>query len=126
MSEAEQLGLFRDDVEYVDGIPFKNPDSEEEARINNPDRKNLRYETAKWIKANPNTANLFLRFARQMAERRRLFGVKQLAERIRWECIFERGEDYKINNNYPAYIARWIIAKEPWIEEFIRFRKVRY
>lgn len=109
-------------IEYVDGVPFKKPEVEEGSL---PERTDLRRETAKWIRENPQVANLFLKFALEMASRKQAFGISLITERVRWETYFEWGDKYKINNNYRAYIARWIIAKELSVEAFLRFRKVR-
>jgi len=116
-----------DNIEWVDGVPFKKPEEEEGARQNNPEGKDLRLETARWIKENPQLADLFLHFAREMAARSQSFGIGLVAERVRWQVVYDKGKDeYKVNNNYRAYIARWIIAKEPSLEKCIRFRTVRY
>lgn len=116
-----------DDIEWVEGIPFKKPDEEGQARPNNPDGKDLRLETARWIKANPELADLFLHFAKEMSSRTPSFGIGLIAERVRWQVVYDKGKDeYKVNNNYRAYIARWIIAREPSLEKCMTFRTVRY
>jgi len=114
------------EIEMIEGVPFKSPRHEEENDHNNPDGKDLRIETARWIKKNPEIARLFLRYANALARKGRPFGMKLIAERVRWETYFEKGESYKISNNHTAYIARWIIAEDPTIEEFLRFRNVKY
>lgn len=115
------------DVVWVEGIPFKNPSHEEDDVPNNPDGKDLRLEAARWIRNHPEIANMFFDFAKQMAARAKKFGIGLIAERVRWQVMYEKGEEtYKINNNFRAYIARWIIAKEPALEAHFEFRKVRY
>lgn len=113
-------------VEWVDGVPFRRPGEEAEPRENNPGGRDLRAEAARWIAQNPEVAELFLRFARDMASRGRCFGIGLITERVRWEIILQLKDKYKINNNHRAYIARWIIAKDPSVEPFLRFRGTRY
>jgi hypothetical protein len=89
--------------------------------------RNLRLEADEWIARNPAVFKLFEKFALQMAERGRRFGVGQLTERVRWECRFSyEGEDYKINNNHRAYIARRLVEIHPQLENLIEMRKVNY
>jgi len=87
---------------------------------------NLRERAAAWIRKNPGVVDLFLRFALEMASRRRRFGIGLIAERVRWEGLFQPGKAYAGNNSYRAYIARWRIAQEPALEKWMQFRKVRY
>ena len=47
----------------------------------------LRQAAADWIEANPRAFALFERFALSLAERGRSFGMKALAERVRWEVL---------------------------------------
>ncbi len=115
-----------DGTEIVEGIRFKKPDQEAENPPNNPTGKDLRVETAKWIKANPVTSNLFFEEAKKCAKKGRKFGINALAERVRWEVTIEWGLPFKVNNNHNPYIARWIIARDPSIEPFIRFRHTKY
>lgn len=63
-----------------------------------------------------------------MLQRRRRFGVKMLAERVRWEVWTTWEQDsagYKFNNDYTAYVARDLIAKYPAMAELIETRVVR-
>jgi hypothetical protein len=95
---------------------------------NNPNKIDLRRAARRWIKGHPRAMKLFLKFARDMVFQRRMFGIGLLTERVRWQYKIEgkRANDYKINNNHRAYIARWLIEKDKKIEPFIEFREVRY
>jgi hypothetical protein len=94
---------------------------------NPPPKQDLRKRTEAWILKNPEVAKMFLRFAQELASRGRPFGVGLLTERVRYECaISTGGEKFKISNNYRAYIARWLIAQDPSLEEFLSFREVQY
>lgn len=83
--------------------------------------RELAYE---WMRANPHSVRLFEKFALEAAARGKKFGMKLLAERVRWECAIEADGDYKINNNYVAYIGRYLCAKHPHLRGFIEMRKV--
>jgi len=80
---------------------------------------------AKWMRENPQAMELFERFALEAAHKRRRFGIGALAERVRWECHIGEYEDFKINNNYRAYIARELVRKYPHLAKFIEFRTVK-
>lgn len=109
-------------------VPMAAPEVVEPARANNPDGKDLRAEAAAWIERNPAVIEVFLRMARQKAARGKMFGIGQLTEVVRWECDdpSKYGDDYKINNNHRAYIARHLIALDPSIERYITFRETRW
>lgn len=79
-----------------------------------------------WMDTHPRAMALFRRFAADMRTRNRRFGIAQLAERVRWECAIdsEPGDDFKINNNHRAYIARQLIAEEPRLAALLTLRSV--
>lgn len=82
-----------------------------------------------WIAEHPDVYALFERFAGEMALRGRKFGVKALAERVRWECEWIKKDDeadWKINNNHVAYIARRLVQDHPQLKDFVEFRKVDF
>lgn len=88
----------------------------------------LRQRAADWITANPQAFALFERFALQMAERGRSFGMKALAEKVRWEVMATWDKDadgYRLNNNLTAYLGRELVARHPELEPFIEFRRCR-
>ena len=96
-------------------------------RENNPDRGDLRAKAETWMRENPDIYGLFLKFARQMLDRRRRFGINLLRERVRWETAFlyEEGT-FKINNNLSPYIARRLLMDEPALEGLMRCRRTRW
>jgi len=104
------------------------PKREDPPVLNNPPpKKNLRMETERWLASNPEVAQLFLRFARELAARRRPFGIGLITERVRYECAISTSPSkFKINNNWRSYISRWLIAQDPRLEEWISFREVKY
>ena len=98
------------------------------ARENNPLRKNLRRASAEWITQHPKAGALLIRFAQELAARKRRFGIGLLTERLRWEAAIEgwADDEYKVNNSYRAYLARWLIMQDPRLEQFVRFREVQW
>jgi len=107
---------------------FGRPKDPKPVVPNNPRKIDLRRAAARWIKSHPKAMALFLKFAREMVFQKRKFGIGLLTERIRWQYKIEgkRAKEYKINNCHRSYIARWLIAKDPAIEDYMEFRKVRY
>lgn len=117
--------MFRD---LQEATTFREPERADPNPMNNAERRNLRLEAAQWIHEHPMAALMFLRFARELAGRGRRFGVGLLAERVRWEVALEGLDEskYKVNNDHRAYIARWLIDQDPSLEQWMRFRKVRW
>lgn len=77
-----------------------------------------------WMDENPEVVALFERFALELAGKGRRFGMKLLAERVRWECAFFYADsDFKINNNHVAYVARELIRRHPMLAELIETRR---
>ena len=106
---------------------FAQPKHEGQNIPNNPKSENIREKTAEWIKKNPKIAALFLELARTEAKAGRKFGINALAEQIRWKYKFEyKVGDFKICNDFRPYIARWLIAQDPTLEPFMKFKKVKY
>ena len=79
---------------------------------------------AQWIAQNPVAFGIFESFALQQAREGHRFGVKALAERVRWECrIHYKAEGYKVNNNHVAGIGRELVRRHPELSGFMVFRK---
>jgi hypothetical protein len=79
-----------------------------------------------WAKEHPEAFALFERFALQLAERNRRFGMKQIAERVRWEVAasWEKdAEGFRINNSYTAWLGRMLVQKHPHLARYIEFRR---
>ena len=98
----------------------------QQAAFNFDQQSRLRAQAAAWIAANPQAFALFERFAREMAERQRRFGMKALVERVRWQVMAtweSDAEGFKLNNNLPAYLGRELVARHPELAAFIEFRR---
>lgn len=88
----------------------------------------LRAQAAGWIKANPQAFALFERFALEMADRQRKFGMKALAERVRWQVMatWEKdAEGFKLNNNLVSFLSRELINRHPKLAAFVELRRCR-
>jgi predicted acetyltransferase len=84
-------------------------------------------QAQRWINDHPRAMNLFEQLAMSRVQLRQRFGAKALVEAVRWHYAIERTDqdaEWKLNNNYTAYIARWLIAKHPEIAGFIELRHV--
>lgn len=92
-----------------------------------PSVTRLELAAREWMDGNPRVFDLFVRFARQAAERGRRFGIGQLAERVRWEVsvAWSPSDAFKVNNNHRAYVARRLIALHPAIAAFLETRRTR-
>lgn len=100
----------------------------EEATGSRPIRNDLEEAYRVWLAKNPKVFGLFERFALQMLEKHRRFGIGMVAERVRWEVrmVWEVDADgFKINDHHTAYIARDLIAKYPGLADLIETRKIR-
>lgn len=80
---------------------------------------------AQWMARNHEVLAIFERFALELADKGRRFGIALLAERVRWFYLSERDahEDYGVNNSYRAYIARELIRRHPRLADFIETRE---
>lgn len=90
------------------------------------DRNILEARAYAWMETHAEAMLLFEKLAVHAANRGRKFGMKLLAERIRWEFSFERedGELFKLNNSYVAYIGRELIRRYPHLERYIELRTI--
>ncbi len=69
---------------------------------------------------------LFRRLAQEAASRQRPFGMKALAERVRWEIAIAVSPGVagsKLNNIYVAYIGRELVQEMPSLKPLVKFRK---
>ncbi len=81
-----------------------------------------------WMDENVIVMDHFRRFAEQMRERNRKFGMKLIAERVRWEMHLRGADDesdFNVNNNYVAYISRRLCQDDPRLADLIRCRVTR-
>lgn len=93
-----------------------------------PIRNELEEKYRRWLHGHQAVFALFEKFALEMLDKRRRFGIGMLAERVRWECastFTKDAEGYKINNNYRSYIARDLIRRHPALHDLIETRAIK-
>lgn len=81
-----------------------------------------RSRTLAWLGEHPEAAGLLLQYAREMASHGRVFGIKLIAERVRYEMALA-GSPLKLNNDMTAYLGRWLVGQDPFLARYIRFRR---
>lgn len=85
-----------------------------------------RREALEWMRQHPEALAIFTELALMAADRGRKFGMKALAERVRWEFAITSGEEaFKVNNNFISHIARELIRRHPRLAEFIELRRTK-
>jgi hypothetical protein len=82
---------------------------------------------AQWIADHPRAMQLFSDMALRRVACRSRFGMKGLVEAVRWNYAIERTEqdaEWKLNNNFTSFIARWLIDRHPQIVGYIETRRL--
>ena len=79
-----------------------------------------------WVAVNPHIVKLFLQYAQEARDLGfKSYGVKCIAERVRWHVrATTRGDDFKFNNNWSSRMARLIVKHDPSFEGLFEFRKL--
>lgn len=93
-----------------------------------PVRNELERKYRDWKATHQEVYALFEKFALQMRQHGRRFGIGLIQERVRWEVRTTWAHDkdgYKLNDHYRAYIARDLIAQYPELKGMIETRKIR-
>lgn len=67
----------------------------------------------------------FEKFALQAISHKKTVGAKAIMERVRWEVEIEGEGEFKVNNNYTAYVARFFALKYPDHAQYFEMRAVR-
>lgn len=91
------------------------------------DKRDNRKTFEEYDQEHPKIYELFKKFAIQlMANGKKHYGAKSIMERIRWHFdVDERGDDFKINNNYTSRYVRKLIAEHPMFENFFFLRELK-
>lgn len=77
-----------------------------------------------WVAANPEAWRYMKAQARAAAERGHRFGMKQLAEHVRWHFAVNRTDrSYGLNNNIVAPLARLLVAECPDVRPYMEMRR---
>lgn len=90
-------------------------------------RENPKIRAEKWMEKNPHIYALYVKFAKELLSAGKSFSISLLTERIRWECHFHYDHgDFKISNDYRAYIARRLCIDLPELKDLLRFRPTKW
>ena len=70
---------------------------------------------------------LYAKYARDLkASGKKHFGIKAIAERVRWYMTVERAgtadENFKVNNNFTSCYARFLMLKYPELDGMFELR----
>lgn len=71
--------------------------------------------------------HVYMRFEQltlDLLRKKRRFGMWLVANRIRWEHVFEYDSDFKISNDYTALITRELMLKHPQMVHHCRIKKM--
>ena len=111
MTAAQQLEL--DLAELV--VPEYSPEA------------TLAERFAEFHRSNPHVADALERLAEQwLAAGNSKVGMKALIERLRWESgIQTDGSAYRLNNSWPAFYSRLLIARRPEWADSIDTRRAQ-
>lgn len=109
-------------------VVIGKPTNEDISRANNPRGDNLRARALTWIQTHMDAALEMLRYAQDLAAAGQHFGIGLIYEHFRYEAMKRRWKqgEYLLNNNYRAYVARWMIEQDPGLEKFLVFRKTQW
>jgi len=79
-------------------------------------------------KEHPEVYDYLVYLCRELQSRGfRHYGIGALWERMRWHFAIDqnRGEDFKLNNNYRSLYARLIVSEHPDLDGFFEFRVLK-
>jgi len=123
---------------------FATPEEIEQAKIHNknlyishfatcPDAKSFRADKKKsaqekfneYDRANPQVYEMFKKLAMQVKRIGfKRFSAEMIVNQIRWKsAIKTKNDDFKINNNYKAFLSRKLMQEVPEMEGFFETRK---
>ncbi len=92
-----------------------------------PTRGNLRKLAAEWMERNPQVVSMFERYALDMANKGRRFGINLLRERVRWDCLYNyASEEFKFCNSFSPYVARELVRRHPHLRQHMNFRRTKH
>lgn len=77
-------------------------------------------------KKNPELYKAMEKFALQAAKKRKRFSIWAIAQRVRWYTMIETsGIEFKVSNDYLALYARYIVYKNPELDGFFQFKRMK-
>jgi len=91
--------------------------------------KDLKQAFEEFHKANPSVYFALEKLAQQVWNRgRRQISIKMLFEVLRWDYYMQTKDphsDFKLNNNYTAYYARFLMLNHPEWKDLFKTKKVK-
>jgi len=81
---------------------------------------------SEWCAMNPHVVRLCLQYAREAkAAGRTRYGIAAIFERVRWHVNVQikSKDEFRVNNDFRAPMARLIVAMDPTLREMFAFRK---
>ena len=90
-----------------------------------PQRGTPAERCAAWLALNPGVWDLFVEFACKAKDRGQTrFSVDAILHAIRWHVVIEtEGDDFRLNNDFAAPMARRLIAERPEFAGFFELRR---
>ena len=78
---------------------------------------------AEFDNAHPEIYKVFVKFAKQAAEKKTKYSAKSIFHRVRWETdVGDMEGDYKIDDGWISHYARKFVKDFPQHEDFFSFR----
>ena len=90
-----------------------------------PRRQTIEERFAEWARENPHIIEMYLKYSREVSNSgRRRYGIKAITERVRWHVnVQTNGDEFKINNNHSAPMARLLVKLDPSLEGLFETRE---
>lgn len=86
----------------------------------------LHEKAARYIKENPHIYRMFCHFAWEAINAgRQTLSASMITERIRWETMLSGNDQFKVSNNYRAYMARQFMDDNPQHSGIFRTRQTK-
>lgn len=79
----------------------------------------------KWLTENRASWEAFEKYTLELIGSGKKLGAKAVAERVRWDIEIERGEEFKVNNNFVSLMARLFLIKYPEHKEYFETRELK-
>ena len=90
------------------------------------DKQQLQAKYEAWRLACPKAFIIFEKLANEIRDAGHTkYSAKTISEVIRWSFDLEKVEEFKLNNNYIALMARELIEKDSSFINFFELRRMR-
>jgi hypothetical protein len=84
-------------------------------------------DAARWIEEFPEAFEIFCKRALAAQSAGGKVGSRCIWEVMRWSLALGKpqGQDYKLNDHFPPYVAREAVRRHPELDGFFEFRKTK-